>query len=50
MVKELHTVRTAFDKAFLKELAEAGEISITKHDHVFGLQAFIKRLWRKNRK
>lgn len=47
MHKEVHTIRTAFDIAFLKELEEADEIKMNRGGHVMGFEKFVKRLWRK---
>jgi len=40
-----HVVRTPIDINLLKELQTAGEIQITNHGHIFGLEECVKRLW-----
>ena len=50
MHKEVHTIRTAFDVAFLKELEEADEIKLNRRGCVQGFEKFVKRLWKKRRK
>jgi hypothetical protein len=48
VVTKKHVVRTSFDRAFLEEMEEAGEIRLTSHvpnPHVVGMEGFIRRAW-----
>jgi hypothetical protein len=45
-----HVVRTPIDINLLKELQIAGEIQITNHGHILGLEECVKRLWNEKKK
>jgi hypothetical protein len=42
-VADKHMVRAMVDKKLLKELADAGEIRITKDYRVYGLEQYLRR-------
>jgi hypothetical protein len=50
MAVKKHVIRTPIDEALLEEMRQAGEISITPHGHVFGMDMWISRMWKKDRK
>jgi hypothetical protein len=45
-----HHIKTFFDEALLKDLADADEITISSNGRVYGLEKCIKRLWYKGKK
>jgi hypothetical protein len=42
-VADKHMVRAMVDKKLLKDLADAGEIRITKDYRVYGLEQYLRR-------